>query len=275
MRVYLILTITFLLFSCSTPLERVTSPMEVTGYKYIEKARRDIRRSALESAIKNLDFALDIAQKNNLPYLKAYVYLERAAVASFLGSDYVEKELQFAEEIINKEAKDLTNHIKFNKAMLFYQKGRREEAKKLFNSIAKVPSVLKSHQLLFESIIAKDEHRDEDFKKQISKALKRTIKEEDYYLASYAYKLRASYYEEKGDFYSAIEDYQKSLNLERILNNKKEILKNLESLGELYSKVGDRSSAFYYYYQGWDLLSSSGEYESSQYFLNKALSFID
>ncbi|MCX7991733.1 MAG: hypothetical protein N2999_06835 [Proteobacteria bacterium] len=264
-----------LIISCSSNTERVMSPAEITGYKYLEKARRDLKRADIDSSLKNLQFALDMANKNNLPYLKAQVYLDKFVISNAYNPEMSEKDIEMAEEIINKEAKELMPYLNMNKAMLLYQKGKRQEGKNLIESMDKLPSELENYQLLFKAVFARDENRDDDFKKFSDKALQKSLKEEDYYLASYIYKLTASYKENRGDLVNAIDDFKKALDIDRITGNRKEIINTLEILGDLYTKINDKNNAFYYYYQGWELLSSYGDYKGSQIFLNKALSTIN
>lgn len=275
MKKNLLLILLIFVISCSTNSGRVMSSAELTGYKYIDRARRDIKRADIENALKNLDLALDLSHKNNLPYLKAQVYLEKSVILAKFSSDLAEKHLQLAEEIINKESKELEPYLIINKSMFLYSKGNKDEAKKLLEKVDKIPKDIRNYYILFQAIIAKDENRQDDFEKLSNQALKYSLKDEDYYLSSYLYKLKASNSENKGDIDNAIKYFKKALEIDRIVNNNKQTLYTLEALGDLYTKLGDKDNAFYYYYQGWELLSSFGDYKNSQKFLEKALSTLN
>lgn len=276
MRSFLTLIILLIFFfSCSSKSGRIISSAELTGYRYLERARRDLNRQDDEGFIKNIEMALEHSQRNNLPYLKAYIYLEKAVFFANLNPNLAEKNLQLAEEIINREAKDLEPYFKLNKSVLLFTQNRKEEAKKMLESIENLPKDLKNHYLTFKALILKEEDKYEEFNKTFNQVLKNTKKDEDYFLTAYLYRLRASYSESKGLIADAINDYKNSLEVDRIINNNKQIIKTLEIIGDLYYKVNDKNNAFYFYYQGWELLQSIGDYKNSKIFLEKAYSCID
>lgn len=275
MRFFCLISTLILILSCGAPSGRLISDYERMGTRYIEKAKRELNRGNIDGAFKNIHFAYDISQKNNLPYLKTHIHLELVGIYSKLGNlKEAEKNLYFAEEIIKKDAKELMPYLMLNKAFLLYKKGAKDEAKKLALEIKKVPKELIVYNDILQAMFAKDEKRYENFEKILSKALKEAKKEEEFFLESYIHKLLSEYYFEKKDDTKAIEHLKEALNIDRSIENLDGLIYSLQKLARYYETSNDKENGFYYYYQLWEMTSSRGDYQKSQYYLEKAYNLL-
>jgi len=260
-----------LIFVACSGTYQQPSLYEKDANKMLERANKALLQGDYPKSMSYLDDAILMANANNLPNIKIKALLQKAQLMLSVGmkndAQYFIKE---AKEVSQKEVIDYLPYVNYSEALYLWEIGKPQEAKNTIKDFEKIPKDLEPS---YYNLLALLEISSDNISKgmeYIEKAEKSAIREENFEQQSYANKLKAHLAFKSHNYKDAIDFGKKALSIDRKTGNREAILWDVELLGTAYKEAGDKDSAFYYYYQGYELSVATNNRKKRDFFLEQA-----
>lgn len=263
-----------IIVACSTAKQQ-PSLYERDANKMLERANKAFLKGDYANSIAYIDDAILAAKANNLPNVKIKALLQKSQL--MFAVDRKNDAYYFimeAKETASKEMLDYLPYVLYSEALYLWETKKLGEAIEVLKSIEKLPDDLEASYYNLLALLEMSGSKVEKVSEYLDKAEKGASREKNYEQLSYVNKLKAHLSYKSQKYSDAINFAKKALAIDRKTGNREAIAWDLEFLGTAYKQIGDKESAFYYYYQGYELTVAGNNRQKRDYFLEQAASLL-
>jgi tetratricopeptide (TPR) repeat protein len=268
----IVLIIFLVLISCSSVAVIPPSTDQKNAERQTEKAKKAFARGEVDKAFEFVDESIRIATAYNFPdarvnalLMKSKMYLETRKF------DKSEAVLKDARKIAEHDAIELLPCIMLSEAVLAWEQGDRKKPISILDKIGKMPDELEPGVLNFRSRIMYAVGNTKEALEYAEKASKKSDDTGNFYEKAMALKNAAVVYAAGGRYQEAIEKIKETLEIDRKLGSIKSILWDMETLGNLYIRIGNKEKGSYYLNQGMEVSNGMSDMARKMYLLDNSL----